>query len=83
MVTKESKNDLDNRIKSQKAVEVVNSKNKNSNHFNTDEGIKIKNRYTSKDISDSHHLDSIAGIPPFVRGPYSSMYTKKPWTIRQ
>jgi len=60
-----------------------NSENKNSNHFNTDEGIKIKNRYTSKDISDSHHLDSIAGIPPFVRGPYSSMYTNKPWTIRQ
>ena len=52
-------------------------------YYDTDEGINIKNKYTYKDISNAYHLNSIAGLPPFVRGPYSSMYTNKPWTIRQ
>ena len=51
--------------------------------FETDEQIKIKSNYYSKDFSKIKASESIAGLPPFVRGPYSSMYTKKPWTIRQ
>ena len=51
--------------------------------FETDEQIKIKSNYYSKDFSKIKVSESIAGLPPFVRGPYSSMYTKKPWTIRQ
>ena len=51
--------------------------------FETDEQIEIRSNYYSKDFSKIKVSDSIAGLPPFVRGPYSSMYTKKPWTIRQ
>ena len=49
----------------------------------TDEKINVKNYYSSDDLSNLIHLNSIAGLPPFVRGPYSSMYTNRPWTIRQ
>ena len=49
----------------------------------TDEKITLKNYYSSDDLSNHNHLNSIAGLPPFVRGPYSSMYTNRPWTIRQ
>ena len=49
----------------------------------TDEGIKLKNRYRKRDIDKVNHLDSIAGKIPFIRGPYSSMYVNRPWTIRQ
>ena len=51
--------------------------------FSTAEGIAIKNRYTKQDISQLKHLDFAAGIAPNLRGPYSTMYVKRPWTIRQ
>src|SRR5262249_28405052 len=38
---------------------------------------------TSSDLSDVSHLGSLPGIPPFVRGPYPTMYVQKPWTVRQ
>ena len=47
------------------------------------EGIDIKNRYNEEDISSMVHLDFAAGIPPFLRGPYPTMYVQRPWTIRQ
>ena len=47
------------------------------------EGIEIKNRYTKKDITKIEHLNFVAGIAPNLRGPYSSMYVMRPWTIRQ
>ena len=49
----------------------------------TDEGINLKKQYKENDSKNSKHLNSIAGKIPFVRGPYSSMYTNKPWTVRQ
>ena len=49
----------------------------------TAEGISIKERYTQDDLHEVDHLDFVAGIPPFLRGPYSSMYSVRPWTIRQ
>ena len=58
-------------------------KEKKNIFFETDERIKIKSNYYSKDFSKIKASESIAGLPPFIRGPYSSMYTKKPWTIRQ
>ena len=58
-------------------------KNKENIFSETDENIKIKSYYDINDITNLQHLDSIAGLPPFVRGPYSSMYANKPWTIRQ
>ena len=57
--------------------------NKEQGFFETDEKITIKNYYDSNDLSHHNHVQSIAGLPPFVRGPYSSMYTNKSWTVRQ
>lgn len=51
--------------------------------FITAENISVKNYFDNQDIQDVEHLDFAAGIPPFLRGPYSSMYVKNPWTIRQ
>ena len=47
------------------------------------ENIEIKSEYTKNDIVDLSHLKFVAGIPPFLKGPYSSMYLTRPWTIRQ
>ena len=51
--------------------------------FQTAEQIDLKPIYTSEDIKQFEHLKFGAGIPPFLRGPYSSMYVQNPWTIRQ
>ncbi len=47
------------------------------------EKIAIKGVYTAEDLQHLEHLDYAAGLPPFLRGPYSSMYVTRPWTIRQ
>ena len=49
----------------------------------TPEGIKIKSYYDQADIRDVNFLNTMPGEPPFIRGPYTSMYTSRPWTIRQ
>lgn len=54
-----------------------------SKPYTTSEGIKLKPRFTVADIADANHLSYGAGIPPYVRGPYASMYVRQPWTIRQ
>lgn len=51
--------------------------------FMSNEKIEIKNHYSQNDIKPLKHLDYAAGIPPYLRGPYSSMYVGRPWTIRQ
>lgn len=51
--------------------------------FKTAEGIAIKPKFTAADIQDAEHIHFSAGIPPFLRGPYSTMYVMQPWTIRQ
>ena len=51
--------------------------------FETSEGIILKKNYTKEDIEGLEHLNFAAGIPPFLRGPYSTMYVSRPWTIRQ
>ena len=51
--------------------------------INTPEGINIKPLYTSVDNENISHLDSYPGEPPFLRGPKATMYTGRPWTIRQ
>lgn len=45
--------------------------------------VKLKRVYTRADIEGIAHIDSMPGEAPFVRGPFASMYTQKPWTIRQ
>ncbi len=49
----------------------------------TPEGIDVKRLYSHEDLTEVEHLNSLPGIPPFVRGPYPTMYASRPWTIRQ
>ena len=63
-------------IKAKKSIE-------NNDTFLSDEEIELKRYYKRNNLKKFNHLNSIAGIGPFVRGPYSSMYVNKPWTIRQ
>ncbi len=49
----------------------------------TAEQIPVKDNYTAKDLEDLEHLNYAAGIAPNLRGPYSTMYVMRPWTIRQ
>ncbi len=51
--------------------------------WDTPEGIRIKSWYDKTDIPNLENLNFIAGEAPFLRGPYSSMYASRPWTIRQ
>ena len=51
--------------------------------FLTAENITINSHYSKDDLQDVNHLDFAAGLPPYLRGPYSTMYVKRPWTIRQ
>lgn len=51
--------------------------------WETPEHIDVKPAYTANDLKGMGHLNYAAGIPPFLRGPYSTMYVTRPWTIRQ
>lgn len=51
--------------------------------FTTAEQITLNTSYTLADTKDFEHLNFGAGTPPFLRGPYSSMYVQNPWTVRQ
>ena len=54
-----------------------------STEWTTAEQIPLKSRYTKKDTESFEHLQFAAGLPPYLRGPYSTMYVMRPWTIRQ
>jgi methylmalonyl-CoA mutase len=55
----------------------------NQDPWITPEGIPVKKEFTKDDIKEAEHLDFAAGLPPFTRGPYSTMYVSRPWTVRQ
>jgi len=57
-------------------------KNK-SQELHTAEDIVVKSNYSAEDVKDLEHLNYVAGIAPNLRGPYSTMYVRRPWTIRQ
>jgi len=60
------------------------SENKKDNSlWMTMEQIEVKAVYKKDDIKDLNFLDYTAGLPPFLRGPYATMYVQRPWTIRQ
>ena len=65
-------------INSQKA-----STNTNQKVSLTAEDIDVKSTYSKLDLKDLEHLNFVAGIAPNLRGPYSTMYVRRPWTIRQ
>ncbi len=70
------------RIEQERQPERV-SAEKDGEPWVTAEGIKVKGVYGVHDLEGMEHLGYAAGIPPFLRGPYSGMYVLKPWTIRQ
>lgn len=55
----------------------------NEANWKTPELIDVKPIYTKEDLEGMEHLNYAAGLPPFLRGPYSGMYPMRPWTIRQ
>ena len=59
-----------------------NDENK-SLQWKSKDGVVFKSLYTEKDLRGLQHLNSLPGFPPFLRGPKATMYTGKPWTIRQ
>ena len=63
--------------------EEVTGKNPEEVLWETMEKINVKPLFTNDDIKDFEHLDYLSGIPPFLRGPYGSMYVVRPWTVRQ
>ncbi len=69
--------------KSNSNIKEKGCKNCNDNDWHTPEKINVKNVYSEKDLEDMEHLNYAAGLPPFLRGPYSTMYVMHPWTIRQ
>ncbi len=66
-----------------KSVEIAQSKIKANAEFQTAEGIALKPTYTEQDIQQLEHLDFGAGFAPNLRGPYATMYVRRPWTVRQ
>lgn len=59
------------------------SETESQSTFQTAEGIDVKNQYTQNDIANLSHLSFGAGFAPNLRGPYATMYVRRPWTIRQ
>jgi len=51
--------------------------------FTTAEGIDVKETYSTQDLNNVEHIGFSAGVAPNLRGPYSTMYVRRPWTIRQ
>jgi methylmalonyl-CoA mutase len=51
--------------------------------WKTNEQLNVKPLYTAEDVKDNPLLNYLSGLPPFLRGPYPSMFIQRPWTIRQ
>ena len=66
-----------------KDIEAWEHKHHIEKNWDTQEKISLKPVYTDKDLEGMEHLNYAAGIAPFLRGPYSTMYVMRPWTIRQ
>jgi methylmalonyl-CoA mutase len=52
-------------------------------HWSTPEGIVVKPLYTAEALAELPHVNTLPGMPPYVRGPMATMYAGRPWTIRQ
>ena len=68
-------------IKSQ--AKSQNSVQTEKENFLTAEGIELKSSYSKEDIENLEHIGFAAGFAPNLRGPYSTMYVRRPWTVRQ
>jgi methylmalonyl-CoA mutase len=65
------------------AAKELRGKPPESLEWKTPEGIRVKPLYTAEDLEAFEHLNSLPGLPPYVRGPRATMYAHRPWTIRQ
>lgn len=70
-------------IKLDSQTDAKKAKSENVENFLTAEGIELKNTYSEEDIQNLEHLNFGAGFAPNLRGPYATMYVRRPWTIRQ
>ncbi|WP_277011793.1 methylmalonyl-CoA mutase [Flavobacterium lindanitolerans] len=70
-------------IKLDSQTDAKKAKSENVENFLTAEGIELKNTYSKEDIQNLEHLNFGAGFAPNLRGPYATMYVRRPWTIRQ
>jgi methylmalonyl-CoA mutase len=70
-------------VKSEKLDVLTNNSEPITENFYTAEGIELKKTYSEKDIEDLEFRDFGAGFAPNLRGPYATMYVRRPWTIRQ
>lgn len=70
-------------VKSEQLNELTHNSEPLTQNFTTAEGIELKKSYSEKDIEDLEFLDFGAGYAPNLRGPYATMYVRRPWTIRQ
>ncbi len=78
-----SKLDIKSVASSKHAAAEWEKKHNISKNWLTPEQIPVKPVYTKDDLLEMEHLNYAAGIAPYLRGPYSTMYVMKPWTIRQ
>jgi len=65
------------------AATELHGKASSSIHWKTAEGIEIKPLYTAEDLEKFGYTETLSGFSPFTRGPRSTMYSGRPWTIRQ
>ena len=78
-----SKVDFRAQKESKETFEQWEKENNIQKNWNTPEQIAVKPVYGLKDLDGMEHLEYAAGIAPYLRGPYSTMYVMRPWTIRQ
>ena len=78
-----SKVDIKSTSQGQESFEQWEKENHIEKNWKTPEQIDVKPVYGKKDLEGMEHLNYAAGIAPFLRGPYSTMYVMRPWTIRQ
>ena len=64
-------------------IEAISGKSFKDLYQMTMEQIPLKPLYNKDDLAGMNHLHYVAGIPPFLRGPYPTMYVTRPWTVRQ
>jgi methylmalonyl-CoA mutase len=70
-------------VKSHELNETTHNLKPLAHNFTTAEGIELKKTYSEKDLENLEFLDFGAGFAPNLRGPYATMYVRRPWTIRQ
>ncbi len=80
---KYSQHDLDRVTSPSKNIQKWEKENGVFPVWETPERIRVKSVYTQEDLHGMEHLGYAAGLPPYLRGPYSAMYAMMPWTVRQ